>query len=197
VSPSRTVAATTGAVFVLATLASLVGTAVEPDLTAPGYLTEFANSPNDVAAGTFFAVVAALGSAGVAIALYPALTVARDFEAAAAADRASFQATGDALLSVGDHAALLGVFAFCAGAFSYYVVFYRYRLIPRWLSGWGLVALGLMLTACLLALFNDSPVTSYVPLAVPIGLQEMVLAAWLLVRGFSATEAPARAGESS
>ena len=53
------------------------------------------------------------------------------------------------------------------------------------LSGWGIAALFLMMAACLLALFNQQPVTSYVILAAPIGVQEIVLAGWLIVRGFN------------
>jgi hypothetical protein len=43
------------------------------------------------------------------------------------------------------------------------------------------------LAACLLAVFNQRPVTSYVSPALPIGLQKMVLALRLMARGFSST----------
>jgi hypothetical protein len=42
-----------------------------------------------------------------------------------------------------------------------------------------------MMTACLLALFSDSPITGYTLLVLPIAVQEMVFAVWLLVNGFS------------
>ncbi|HTP16853.1 MAG TPA: DUF4386 domain-containing protein, partial [Streptosporangiaceae bacterium] len=63
-------------------------------------------------------------------------------------------------------------------------VFYRSRLVPRWLSGWGIAAVFLLLTACLSALFRHAPVTSFTILILPIAVQEMVLAVWLIVRGF-------------
>ena len=67
----------------------------------------------------------------------------------------------------------------------YYCAFFQSRLIPRWLSGWGIAAIVLMTTAAVLALFNNDAVTSYVPLALPIFLQEMVLAVWLIAKGYS------------
>ena len=101
-----------------------------------------------------------------------------------AADRTALGAIGGLLLSLREHAATVGVFAFCLGAFLYYVAFFRSRLIPRWLSGWGIVAIGMLAAASVLALFAGRPVTDYVPMALPIFLQEMVLAAWLIARGF-------------
>lgn len=99
--------------------------------------------------------------------------------------RTSLQAIVNLLVSVHDQAGLVAVFAFCVGAFMYYYVFFQSRLIPRWLSGFGIVAIIMMSTACVLALFSGNRITSYIPLAAPIALQEMVLAVWLIVKGFN------------
>ncbi len=109
----------------------------------------------------------------------------QQFTAAGAADRTSLQAIGNLLVSFRDQAALVAVFAFCLGAFMYYYLFFQSRLIPRWLSGFGIVAIILMMAACVLALFSGNRITSYIPLAAPIALQEMVLAVWLIVKGFN------------
>jgi hypothetical protein len=91
----------------------------------------------------------------------------------------------ETLLSLRDHCTLAGVFAFCVGALMYYALFYRSRLVPRWLSVWGLAGALLMMSACLLALFRSNAVTGYTVLILPIAVQEMVLALWLLVKGFN------------
>jgi len=101
------------------------------------------------------------------------------------ADRTALSAIGGLLLGLREHATTVGVLAFCLGAFLYYIAFFRSRLIPRWLSGWGIVAIGLLATASVLALFAGRPVTDYVPMALPIFFQEMVLAVWLIAKGFS------------
>jgi hypothetical protein len=121
------------------------------------------------------------------VGLMSLVTLGKQFTTAAAADRPSLQAMGNLLVSIRDQAALVAVFAFCIGAFLYYSLFYQSRLIPRWLSGFGIVAIILMLTACVLSLFSGHRITSYIPLAAPIALQEMVLAVWLIVKGFNAS----------
>jgi hypothetical protein len=119
------------------------------------------------------------------VSLLSLLTLGQQFTTTGAAERTLFQVIGDSLLSVRDHATLMGVFAFSLGAFMYYYLFFQSRLIPRWLSGWGIVAVILMMAACVLALFSNNPVTGYALLILPIALQEMVLAVWLIVKGFN------------
>jgi hypothetical protein len=220
---SRRTALIAGTLFIVATAASLLGTAFEPSLTRTGYLTRISQSMIRVSAGGLFELIAAGTSAGIAIALYPVLrrwsgtlalgaVVFRALEAAmytvaavsvlsllevahrlthaAGTDRGSLQAVGDSLLAVRKEAVLAGVFAFAVGGLMYYTVFYRSRLVPRWLSGWGIAGELLMLATCLSALFSQSPVTSYTILILPI-VQEMVLAVWLIGKGFRSTTARA------
>ena len=123
-------------------------------------------------------------------------TLGQQSTSALAADRASLQAIGDSLVSVRNHAGLLAVFAFCLGAFMYYTLFFQSRLIPRWLSGWGIVAIILMMTACVLSLFSGNRITSYIPLAFPVFLQEMVLAVWLIVKGFNPSVIAYKSGKT-
>jgi hypothetical protein len=213
----------TGVLFIIATVANLLGAAIRPGLTGTDYLGGLAAEPDRVAAGSLLLLIAAFACAGIAIAMYPVLkrtatglalgaVVFRTVEAvmyavaivsllslstlgqvsvAPGADQTALGAIGGLLLSLRQHAALVGVFAFCLGAFLYYTAFFRSRLIPRWLSAWGIVAIGLLTTAGVLALFAGRPVTDYVPLAAPIFLQEMVLAVWLIARGFSPVRDPA------
>ncbi len=78
--------------------------------------------------------------------------------------------------------------AFCLGALLYYVVFFQSRLIPRWLSGWGFIGVIMHLLSVVLVIFGAesfSPITLLLNL--PILLNELVLAVWLIVRGFNTT----------
>lgn len=127
------------------------------------------------------------------VCLLSLLTLGQQFTTAGTADRASLQAVGDVLLSLRQHAILAAVFAFSVGALMYYFLFFQSRLIPRWLSGWGIAAVILMLAACVLALFSDTAVSGYIPLAAPIFLQEMVLAVWLIAKGFDPSVSTAKA----
>jgi len=66
-------------------------------------------------------------------------------------------------------------------------LFYQSSLIPRFLSVWGLIAAPLILAAGLLVLFGRTSPTSKIVLllALPVALFEMVLALYLIVKGFN------------
>jgi len=95
---------------------------------------------------------------------------------------------------------VFGAGAFCIGGFLYYVVFYQSRLIPRWLSAWGLLGCVLLLCGIALASSDGAPFNrtgNLVVLAIPIALQEMILAVWLLVKGFDSSGAARQPTESA
>ncbi len=96
----------------------------------------------------------------------------------------------EVLTSVRREAGLVAVFAFAVGAFMYYALMYQARLVPVWLSGWGLLAVGLPAVAALLAVFTGPGVSEYKALAPPIFVQELVLGVGLLLKGFTTPEHP-------
>ena len=94
----------------------------------------------------------------------------------------------------------VAVLVFGLGALMYYRVLYRSRLVPRWLSAWGLVAIALVMVSGLLVMFGlAAPMsTTQVVLALPIAVQEMVLAVWLIAKGFNPSATTAEpAGQTS
>ena len=108
-----------------------------------------------------------------------------------AADAARFKPLGDILLGVSEWAGhvVLDVAIFPLGALVLYWVFFRTRLVPRWLSVWGLIGAVLYWAAGVLVMFHViTPLTTaHIVLQAPLGLQEMVLAIWLIAKGFSRT----------
>lgn len=121
-----------------------------------------------------------------ALSLLALLTVSQQ-SLAAGSSAGSFQPIGDALLAVRDWAhGFLALLAFGIGALLYYFVLYASRLIPRWLSGWGLVGAALLVVSTVVAGFTQDFgfTTVNTALNIPIGRQEMVLAVWLIAKGF-------------
>jgi len=75
---------------------------------------------------------------------------------------------------------------FCLGAAMFYLLLYRSRIVPRWISLWGLIAIALYLAADLLAMYGvfDANSPQQVLMFMPLAVQEMVLAIWMIARGF-------------
>lgn len=123
-----------------------------------------------------------------AVILIMQLIISQEFVKAGAPASSYFQTIGAVLMEVRywvrDVPMLL---AWCIGAWMYYYIFYQTKLIPRWLSVWGLVGIALTIISSILVLFhiigNFSSILGI--LNIPILLQEMVLAGWLIVKGFN------------
>jgi len=116
------------------------------------------------------------------------ITLSQQFVKAGAPDSSYFQTLGVLVYAgnrwVGSIGSLL---AFSIGALLYYIIFYRTKLVPRWISVWGLVAAITSIVSCVLATVGLIPVmgTEKLILTVPMLPQEMVLAVWLIVKGFN------------
>lgn len=112
------------------------------------------------------------------------ISLSREYVSAGAASSADIQIFGNVLLNAGGQINQVLEIIFSIGALMFYTLFYQTRLIPRWLSGWGFLGGVLYLAAGLLDLFGMG--LSF--LLIPLALQEMVLAVWLIAVGFRQTD---------
>jgi hypothetical protein len=213
---NRKTAIIVGVLFITVLVSSMLSGVFSGSINDPDYLTAVSANENQVLVGVLFqlsltaSVVAipimmfpilkkqneslALGYVGarifegffdavIAISLVLILTLSRKFVEAGAPDASYFQTSGALLLALKDWSSVPENFPYGLGALILNYMFYQSKLIPRWLSGWGLVGGTLMLAMGLLRMFGYS-VTF---LALPILLNEMVLAVWLIVKGFNSS----------
>jgi hypothetical protein len=207
----RTTARLVGGLFITATVLGLAAVAIAP---TSGDLTATAADGDRAATAALLEVLMGVTVAAIAIVIFPVLrlsserlaiayvasrtaegvlsaisalaglaflSVGRELVAGGAADGA-LTALGVTLQATRDwtnYAALPIVFALSALLLNW--ALFRARLVPRWLSGWGLLGALPYLAYGLLALYDQG---EQAVLAAPLGLQEMALALWLIVKGF-------------
>jgi hypothetical protein len=110
------------------------------------------------------------------------VTVGRELADAGAAAAPSLQRTGVLLLGMQDWTAPIVSIVFGFGALMIYWIFFISRLVPRWLSVWGLIGAVLYVAFGLLTMVG---LEGFAPLMTPLAVQEMVLAVWLIAKGFN------------
>jgi hypothetical protein len=113
------------------------------------------------------------------------LPLSQEFVKAGVPDASYFQTGGTLLRAASDWALSLGLrLAFALSALILNYLLFNSKLVPRWLSGWGFVGATLVFALLLLEFFGIN-LTEILDL--PIALQEMVFALWLIVKGFNAS----------
>jgi Domain of unknown function (DUF4386) len=206
-----------GVLYIIGTVAFVLSALVtDAVLTGPAYLAQVAAQPNQVAVGAVLVLLAGFALAMVPVVFWPigkrynetlamgyvvfrgaletvlyvvgalgwllliALSTQPDAGPLAGFVRTAVAVNWDQLISI----------PFALGALMFSLLLYRSRLVPRWLSVWGLVGATLYIVPPLGSMFGLSLGVLMAPLAV----QEMVMAVWLIARGFNS---PAIAAESA
>ncbi len=78
----------------------------------------------------------------------------------------------------------VGTIVFLIGATCLYISFYRTRLIPRWLTVWGLIGVVPYMAYALLNIFHmDNGIGFYLQMV--LAPQELVMGLWLVIKGFN------------
>ena len=127
------------------------------------------------------------------------VALSQEFVQAGAPDASYFQTLGTLLQAAGVGINQILAIVFCLGALMLYTLFYISRLIPRWLSVWGLVGATLYLATPLISMVGSQhwAVSLTSPLGIliaPLAIQEMVFAVWVIAKGFNS---PAIAASSA
>ena len=111
------------------------------------------------------------------------ITLSYEYTATGAAS-AALQSMGNVLYQFQDFIGPVGTMMFLIGAICLYVSFYRTRLIPRWLSIWGLIGVVPYIAYALLHFFHmDNGIGFYLQMV--LAPQELVMGAWLVIKGFN------------
>jgi len=186
-----------------------------PIVGASDYLSKISANSGQVMAGAFFILIMGLSLAMVPVVMFPIfkkrnevlaigyvvfrgaletlitiasaacflvlIVLSQKYVGAGAPGNSYFQTLGAVIL--GGHAGLTAILSivFPIGALMFYYLLYKERLIPGWLSGWGFIAAILYLLGGMYDLFSSELVILLLPMLV----QEMVMAVWLIAKGFN------------
>ncbi len=103
---------------------------------------------------------------------------------ATGSDSTALQSMGNVFYQFQSLIGPVGTIIFLIGATCLYISFYRTRLIPRWLSVWGLIGVVPYMAYALLHFFHiDNSVVFYLQMV--LAPQELVMGAWLVIKGFN------------
>ncbi len=210
----RKTAIIVGVLFITATVTAVLSILfLGSTLDDPGYLTDVSANENQVIMAVILWLILAVSVVGIGVLMYPVLkkyveslalgyvafrliegiliivasvsllsllTLSQEY-VAGALDASYYQSSGTSLLALFNWSFVIGTMIFLGlGGLPLNYLLYQSKLVPRWLSVWGLIGATLILLYGLVSLFGLDP--SF--LAMPIFAQEMVFAAWLIVKGF-------------
>lgn len=222
---NRKTALIVGILFIIASAASVMSLFFFNSIYDSDYLTTVAANENNVLIGVLLMLAATASIVAIPIVLYPVLkkhnetlalgyTGARIFEglffvlnivtllsilslskeyvSAGTESAEFFRISGSLLLKNFEWNGHLLDFPFVLSTLILNYALYKSNLIPRRLSAWGFVGGIIWISGVVIGMFSTAYVTV---LAAPIGLQEMVLAGWLIVKGFNSTKADSMTSE--
>ena len=207
-SADRKAAVWIGVLYIIGTVALVLSLPVTgATLTAAGGAGQVTAPPNQVAVGALLLLLAGFALAMVPVVFWP---IGKRYNETLAMGYVVFRGALETVLYIvmalgwlllialstqPDTAPLAGLvrtieavigdqliaIPFALGALMFYVLLYQSRLVPRWLSVWGLVGAVLYLVPPIGNMFG----LSLGVLMAPTAVQEMVLAVWLIAKGFN------------
>jgi hypothetical protein len=214
---NRKTAIIVGVLFIACTASSLLSLLFLGSLDAPNYLVNVAANEKLVLIGILVQSIWALTCIGIPVMLFPILkkhnealalgffslrfiegcfiflaivcqlsllTLSKEF-ITVGLEASNYLASGTLLHAARDWALWVGPsISFALSALVLNFTLYQSKIVSKWLSVWGLVGAIIYIPAELLGLFA---IDQFLFLAVPLAIQEMALAIWLIVKGFNSS----------
>jgi hypothetical protein len=207
---SMAVARLVGFLFIAATSATMISQIVMEPLTAEAILaSELERHRQTLAFATIFEIINALASASIAIALYPLLRRCAEVPATGYLGMRLIEGAAGVCAAIGlimllqveepltqvvmaihYWMFLYVLIVFSVGTFLLYPMLFKFGLVPKVLAAWGLIGGGMLLLSCISLLFGwiEMGGTTDLVLSLPIWINEMALAIWLIIRGFDLSQ---------
>ncbi|MEE9363576.1 MAG: DUF4386 domain-containing protein [Cellulophaga sp.] len=121
------------------------------------------------------------------ILLLAILTLSQESITGLSSDNSNLEVFGNVLKAARDNVNhIFMVLVLCLGNILLYALLIKSKLIPKWISVWGIIGAILSIIASFLVLFQVVNIITidYIALNVPTALQELIFAIWLIVKGF-------------
>jgi hypothetical protein len=212
---NRKTAATVGALFLIAMVASLLGGGmVQSVISAPDVVSE---NETLLVVGTLLELVNAIAVIGIGVLMFTVLKRHNETQAVGYLSLRIVEAVfcslivvsplslirlgqnqpqASAALSIAERASISGLLVpvfFSLGALLLYFSLYQSKLLPRFIPVWGLAATVLIFILNLLSIFGlELGMGISMVFALPIILNEIFMGIWLIAKGFN----PAALGSS-
>ena len=109
------------------------------------------------------------------------VSLSQAYSAATPTDRPQFEALRVVVASARNWPHYLGRMFDGLAALTFYVALFRFAIVPRAITGLGIIAVASMLTGLSMPFFGHAVIF---PLLAPLGLTQLALALWLIAKGF-------------
>jgi hypothetical protein len=111
------------------------------------------------------------------------VALSKEYAAGVLPERSYLQFLGNYILTARGYTKILMLFGFCLSASMFYYLLFTSRLLPRFISIWGMVGVLLLLAEVVSNIYGKT--LGGIPLMLPMGLNEIFLGIWLIAKGFT------------
>jgi hypothetical protein len=114
--------------------------------------------------------------------VFSMLSLSKEYINVAVETEAYFQLLGTVLYDNRWWSHYMEILSSCFPLLLFYVLLFQTKLVPRFISIWGLVAVPLVITSVLLAMFDQG---THMSLMMVLGLNQIFMIFWLIIKGFT------------